>query len=691
MTKKIRRAPAAPPPASPGTILRWLDWILLGGILAGFVVFTRQFDFIQDDAYITFRYIRNLLAGNGLVFNPGEHVEGYTTFLWTLLLAVPVRLGLDVVALSRTLGVLCSLVTLGMLLPLSRQTSPGKLPFGIRLIAPALLAACGAFAYWTVSGMETALFSMLAVLSAWCYLRERNRTRGVGFTPWMFAVLALTRPEGMLLFGLTVLHRAAEIALHTKEERAAHLRHLALLVGVFALPVAAFTAWRLVYYGYFFPNTYYAKAGFSPEYLAAGWDYLLHYARNYLTFTPLTALPGILLAVPAAVLLLWKRTGPVLYLLLLVVVYTAYIVSVGGDVLHAHRFFLAIAPFILLLVQEAVCVAIERFRLRGPVPVLAILAATALLAGDMIKRPAPYLANVGMKEAGLVERMSTIGRWIQRASPPDAVMAASTIGALSYFAGIPLIDMLGLTDATIAHHPEYIGGVQSVWRERKYNVSYVLSRTPLWICFSTGVKPSAFAERALFTRAEFRRWYYPYYFHPTGDARSIDVMYRRATETIPVDTDTSRIDNDFINQFYDGVNRVGQRPSEALEYLRRAEALAPRDFGLLHEMTAEAQMRLGDLAGAERTYGRAVEADPRLAESQMMLARFAMERKDPAAARDRLAQAVRFHPDFALAWVEYGQAALALGDSGAARDALARSLRITPNNGQAAELLRRLQ
>jgi predicted Zn-dependent protease len=75
----------------------------------------------------------------------------------------------------------------------------------------------------------------------------------------------------------------------------------------------------------------------------------------------------------------------------------------------------------------------------------------------------------------------------------------------------------------------------------------------------------------------------------------------------------------------------------------------------------------------------------------MMLARFAMERKDPAAARDRLAQAVRFHPDFALAWVEYGQAALALGDSGAARDALARSLRITPNNGQAAELLRRLQ
>ena len=43
--------------------------------------------FLCDDAFISFRYARNLLEGHGLVFNPGEYVEGYSNFLWTLELA----------------------------------------------------------------------------------------------------------------------------------------------------------------------------------------------------------------------------------------------------------------------------------------------------------------------------------------------------------------------------------------------------------------------------------------------------------------------------------------------------------------------------------------------------------------------------------------------------------------------------
>ena len=43
--------------------------------------------FLCDDAFISFRYARNLLEGHGLVFNPGERVEGYTNLLWVLELA----------------------------------------------------------------------------------------------------------------------------------------------------------------------------------------------------------------------------------------------------------------------------------------------------------------------------------------------------------------------------------------------------------------------------------------------------------------------------------------------------------------------------------------------------------------------------------------------------------------------------
>ena len=59
---------------------------------------------IVDDAYISFRYADNLARGLGLVYNPGERVEGYSNFLWTLLLAGGARLGLDVVRLSVVLA-----------------------------------------------------------------------------------------------------------------------------------------------------------------------------------------------------------------------------------------------------------------------------------------------------------------------------------------------------------------------------------------------------------------------------------------------------------------------------------------------------------------------------------------------------------------------------------------------------------
>src|SRR5260221_4689119 len=50
---------------------------------------------VQDDAYVSFRYARNFVRGDGLVYNVGEPVEGYTNFLWTTLAAVPLAAGAD--------------------------------------------------------------------------------------------------------------------------------------------------------------------------------------------------------------------------------------------------------------------------------------------------------------------------------------------------------------------------------------------------------------------------------------------------------------------------------------------------------------------------------------------------------------------------------------------------------------------
>ena len=80
MTNSLKR-PLTPLNLSPASLLSFLPWLALLGWLSSVAWF------LCDDAFISFRYTRNLLEGHGLVFNPGEYVEGYTNFLWILELA----------------------------------------------------------------------------------------------------------------------------------------------------------------------------------------------------------------------------------------------------------------------------------------------------------------------------------------------------------------------------------------------------------------------------------------------------------------------------------------------------------------------------------------------------------------------------------------------------------------------------
>lgn len=60
--------------------------------------------FIQDDAFISFRYAEHLATGQGLVWFPGDRIEGYTNFLWTLLMAIPMLLGWEPILFAQLLG-----------------------------------------------------------------------------------------------------------------------------------------------------------------------------------------------------------------------------------------------------------------------------------------------------------------------------------------------------------------------------------------------------------------------------------------------------------------------------------------------------------------------------------------------------------------------------------------------------------
>ena len=76
---------------------------VLIALVAGLVFLALLNRFIQDDAFISFQYARNLVEGHGLTFNPGERVEGYTNFLWTLLISAGIGLGVDPITWSWSL------------------------------------------------------------------------------------------------------------------------------------------------------------------------------------------------------------------------------------------------------------------------------------------------------------------------------------------------------------------------------------------------------------------------------------------------------------------------------------------------------------------------------------------------------------------------------------------------------------
>ena len=157
--------------------------------------------FLTDDAFISFRYVRNLLEGHGLVFNPGEYVEGYTNFLWILELAALWGLfGLRPEQAAPWLSVAYTVGTLAALWWWLAR-SPARHDRGfLAWLALGLLCSSATFAVWTAGGgLETRQFTCFIVVAVVCLAVHRHQRWGLLAASVSLAAAALTRPEGLML------------------------------------------------------------------------------------------------------------------------------------------------------------------------------------------------------------------------------------------------------------------------------------------------------------------------------------------------------------------------------------------------------------------------------------------------------------------------------------------------------------
>ena len=296
---------------------------------AGFV-WVLRLGWIADDAFISFRYARNWVEGMGLVFNAGERVEGYTNFLWIVLLSPFQALGLSLPAISVVLTTCCFALTIVVTARFSnqlvRQISGRRWHFPV---AAAFLALNYTFASFGTSGLETMFASLLVLLAV-----ERAE-RGAALAAGVLAIAAtMAHPDHGIFYACLAFTFA-------RERNARALVAFALpFVGVYA----PYFIGRWAYYGDLFPNTYYAKNG-GELYFSQGLRYL---ALSGLSSGLWAALPLAIYAMVHARHLRVARFGAVA-----IGAFSLYVAKIGGDFMLG-RLLCPLLPVVYILAELGV-------------------------------------------------------------------------------------------------------------------------------------------------------------------------------------------------------------------------------------------------------------------------------------------------------------------------------------------------
>ena len=415
-------------------------------------------DALHDDAFISLRYARHLAQGQGLVFNPGERVEGYTNFLWTVVLAVPHRLHADAVHWAQAMSILAGLGCAGAAFVLLRGRGESAAAWGPAAAGAALLVAAQPFMVAeSVGGLETTAFVLLVLLALVRDTAERQGRAAAGGAAAWLGVATLVRPEGALAFACLAALQAADPA---------RRRTLARPLGAYAACVVPLLIFRLAYYHDWVPNTYHAKVAFGAAQLARGTRYAWDFGGRAL-------LPALPLATWAAWRgRTWERAAAVI-----AIAHTVWVVAVGGDFAPTGRFLLLPAVLVAALAARGIGMAY------GRQPATALLALAVLTAwpvydeARVLQRrhwPASYRTDLAARRF--------FGRWLAATQPAGVTIAVGSIGAIGYESDRRLLDTFGLTDAEIGRMPVDWMGRASAGHE-KGDAASVLRRAPDLIVF----------------------------------------------------------------------------------------------------------------------------------------------------------------------------------------------------------------
>lgn len=481
--------------------------LMLGLVLPLLVALYEMWQFhgyTIDDAFISFRYARNLIDGHGLVYNLGERVEGYSNLSWTLMIAGAIAAGIDPEWFTTVLGGAFGLGTIVVTYRLAERLLPAS---PVPCVATWLLATSPGASAHAVFGLETSLFAFLVIAGILAFVREEDDERRRPWSGLIFALAGLTRPEAPLFFGLMMLHlrgrplvgllplarlgrrvfggqdhdwrgpalfigilavslgvtlvqrdawrdtsaltsgallAAGAVLVVLTVPRSLFARRNLMRIELFLVIAVVHAMWRFEYYGRWLPNTLTAKTGDSAQQFADGVRYFDYYVGDIEG-------PLVWFVFAACGLAIAKRDPVRLAFASMVAAFCSYQMLVGGDWMILGRFFVPLLPMFYVLLGVT---ARELLGMRGATMWAVVLAVPFVIhqRGAVLEDSRRIVTNErdywNDCAGGTAEWFVDQAR--EHGEAARGTIALGDIGRVGWETSFPVFDVLGLVDQTTA-------------------------------------------------------------------------------------------------------------------------------------------------------------------------------------------------------------------------------------------------
>lgn len=394
-----------------------------------------SYRWVDEDAFIDFRVVANLIAGHGPVFNVGERVEADSNPLWMALLAVlhVMTPFLSLEWLSVILGLACTVVAFVVggraIQRLAYGRSNGRVfPLGLLMVS----SVAGLWEFAT-SGLEMSLVFVWLSVCFFGLVVVAERRRAPVTTAVVMGLGGLIRPE-LVLASAVFLAALFTVALAAGwQGRHGVVRRIgSILLGAAALPVG-YQVFRMSYYALLVPNTGLAKAA-GAAWWSQGWTYVVNMVEPYGLWIPvLLVLPLLLGRVRT-----WWSDGDRVGVTVLLAPWAVsavdilYVAHVGGDYMHARLLLPA-----LFSLGLPVFVAASEWRRLGGLLSLGVIVWAVVCIGWLRFVP-PHLTNLTPQTIFISNERNS---WISATGNPHPITAADYHAALSGKAGTQLATM----------------------------------------------------------------------------------------------------------------------------------------------------------------------------------------------------------------------------------------------------------